>query len=332
MRAAQLGLRTLVLTVDPAKRLATALGLDLADASERPVPNLNAPGTLTAAVIDSKKVFDQFILEHAVGSDVVARIMKNRLYHELSTTLAGSQEFTALERLLQATESGRYDLVVLDTPPTKHAMDFLTAPDRIKSLFQDSVTKWFMAPEERTGFFTGLVSRGTRMALKSLETLTGAQFIEELLDFFSAIRSVQKVLRDRSDRVHVLLKSESTKFFVVTSFDAAKLVEAKYLQGELDRLGYRLEGVVINRAFPSGLPTELTAAVPGVDAAVYGKVLDFYKKFKDYYSYRYNLYESFSRGLGPGIGVVRLPEYRSDVHGIQDLERLALALGEGGMP
>lgn len=333
VRGAQLGLRTLVLTVDPARRLATALGLDLSDDSERLVQGLMAEGTLTAAVIDSKRVFDQFILEHGRQTEVIGRIMKNRLYQQLSTTLSGSQEFTALERLLQAAESGNFDLIVLDTPPTKHAMDFLTAPQRINALFQDAVTRWFMSPGERpaAGFIANLVSRGTRVAMKSLENLTGASFIEELLEFFTAIRSVQNVLRERSERVRELLTGSQTGFLVVTSFDAAKLVEARYLQSELTKLGYMLKGVVINRAFPSVMPREPLAPPAGIEHGVYEKVLEYFKRFRDYYAVRYDLYQEFARGLESHVLVLRLPEYQRDVHGLQDLEGLAKTMGEGGM-
>jgi anion-transporting ArsA/GET3 family ATPase len=330
VRAAQLGRRTLVLTVDPAQRLATALGLNPKDISEHPVQLSQVKGSLSAAVIDSKIVFDGFIQRFAAKGEIVGRIMKNRLYQQLSTTLAGSQEFTALERLLQAAESGLYDLVILDTPPTKHAVDFLTAPQRINALFQDGITRWFMSPSERSpGFFAGLVSRGTRMALKSLETLTGGPFIEELLDFFSAIRSIQKTLRERSEAAERLLLDAKTSFVVVTSFDAAKLLEAKYLQGELKRMGYRLKGVVINRAFPLGVPEHLQNTPPEVNAQVYERLMGFYKSFEDYFAFRYKLYESFAAELSEDVTIARVPEYQKDVHGIADLEVLAVVLGQG---
>ena len=331
VRAAHLGRRTLVLTVDPAKRLATALGISLSDDKDKRVVLTYAAGDkageLYAAVIDSKKIFDQFISKHANRPDIASRIMKNRLYQQMSTTLSGSQEFTALERLLQSTESGAYDLVILDTPPTKHAMDFLTAPQRISALFQDAVTRWFMAPGEKSsGFFAGLVSRGTRTVLKSLETLTGAEFIEELIDFFAALRSVQQVLRERSERVRDLLTGDKTKFIVVTSFDAAKLLEARYLQGELHKLGYKMQAVVINRAFPIGLEDDLGGAPAGADPAAYEKVLDFYKRFKEYYHKRFSLYEEFSMNLDKSVAIVRVPEYQRDVYGIEDLEKLSSML------
>ena len=326
VRASLLGKRVLVLTVDPAKRLATALGLDLQDHHDKKVPL--EKGELSAAVIDSKKIFDEFIATHAQGAEIVAKIMKNRLYQQLSTTLAGSQEFTSLERLLQATESGKYDLVVLDTPPTKHAVDFLTAPQRINSLFQEGVTKWFMGPGDKpSGLFARVINKGTRTVLKSLETLTGGQFIEELVDFFSAVRSIQSVLRTRSEDAHKVLLGEKTKFVVVTSFDAAKLMEAKYLQGELARLDYRLAGVVINRAFPVGLPEGLSPDPGSEDHEAQEKLISFFGRFKEYYGNRYRMYDEFARGLDKKVAVVRVPEYQRDVLGLADLEKLAEVIG-----
>lgn len=332
VRASQLGRRTLVLTVDPAKRLATALGLELNDDRDRPVPLVNSKGSLSAAVIDSKRVFDKFVASHAKQEELVQRIMRNRLYQQMSTTLAGSQEFTALERLLQAVESGLYDLVVLDTPPTKHAMDFLTAPQRINSLFQDAITKWFMGGQDKpTGLLANLVNRGTRTVLKSLEVLTGGQFIEELIDFFSAVRSIQQVLRERSVAAHKTLLAESTAFVVVTSFDAAKLLEAQYLQRQLVKLGYRMKGVVINRAFPTWLPDRVDAP-RDTDPETFAKVLNFYEEFKQYYSIRYNLYEQFTHEMDPSMAIVRIPEYQQDVHGLDDLEGLARVIGDPSTP
>ena len=328
VRAAQLGRRTLVLTVDPAKRLAMALGLDLQDDSERPVPLENVSGSLSAAVIDSKKIFDRFVRTHANGAEIIERIMRNRLYQQMSTTLSGSQEFTALERLLQAQESGLYDLVILDTPPTKHAMDFLTAPQRIGSLFQDSVTKWFFPQGDKPkGFIANLVGRGTRTVLKSLEILTGGPFIEELVDFFTAVRSIQQVLRDRTQMVQDLLTNTSTRFIVVTSFDAAKLTEAKYLQGQLKKLGYRLQAVIINRAFPLWLPGDVVAESRVAPETV-ARVRKFYEAFREYYATRYTLYEEFAKGLDATIVVLRIPEYRQDIHGLEDLHALAKVLGQ----
>lgn len=331
VRASQLGLRTLVLTVDPAKRLATTLGLDLSDDAERRVPSQSYKGELWAAVIDSRKTFDQFIARHAKDKVAADRILNNRLYQQLSTTLAGSQEFTSLERLLEAVESGRYDLVILDTPPTKHAMDFLMAPQRIHSLFQDSITKWFIeATQPGGGLIANIVSRGTRTVLKSLEILTGGQFIEELVDFFGAIRSVQTALRDRSIAVQKLLGGSHTKFIVITSFDAAKLEEAKYLQSALRKMGFALEAIVINRAFPLWLQSGIEDSHDTKPLGpAHEKVLKFYEQFKEFNAVRYNLYEEFAKSTRQSARIFRIPEYDQDIHGLVDLEHLSARLAEG---
>jgi anion-transporting ArsA/GET3 family ATPase len=318
----------LVLTVDPAKRLATAMGLNLSDDSDREV-DLGEPGRLFAAVIDSKKIFDRFVGEHSGHPQIAERILKNRLYQQMSTTLSGSQEFTALERLLQSVQSERYDITILDTPPTKHAMDFLSAPQRIGVLFQDNVTRWFGPSDDKPkGFIASLVGKGTRTVLKSLEVLTGGAFIEELIDFFGAVRSIQGVLRERSAQAQGLLTDQRTAFIVVTSFDAAKLTEAKYLRGQLGALGYHLRAVVINRSFPTWLPREIDLPPEGLDSETLNKVRNYFQLFKQAYSLRYNLYEEFSRELESTFTVIRIPEYRNDIHGLEDLKDLATVLAK----
>jgi anion-transporting ArsA/GET3 family ATPase len=341
LRAARAGRRVLVLTVDPAQRLATALGLDLQGVAERTVDWRSTAATstdagsgeLAAAVINSKLIFDDFVKGNAHPPEAAARIIRNRLYQQLSTTLAGSQEFTALERLLQAVDAvaqdqPKYDLVILDTPPTKHAIDFLTAPQRINSLFQDSITKWFFPQAEPkfAGLLAGLLGRSTKVVLKALENLTGGQFIEELVDFFLSMRSIQTVLRDRSARAQALLTSETTSFVVVTSFDAAKLQEAKYLRQQLSEQNCHLRAVIINRAFPEWLPTELDSPA-GFDAKEFALVHEFFVKLQATFANRYRLYQEFASELGT-LPVVRIPEYQRDIFGLDDLTALAERLGE----
>lgn len=353
IRGRQLGRRVLVVTVDPAKRLASALSLDLTGVEERLVPSQSSSssqGTLHAAVIDSKKVFDGFIQTHATDSDLMKRLSKNRLYEQLSTTLSGSQEFTALERLLQAHEktdsdSGgaprpAYDLIILDTPPTQHAIDFLSAPDRIRGLFQDNITKWFMNPAANSGFLgqgivSSLIGRGTRAALKSLEVLTGARFIEELIDFFYSMQSIQKKLRDRSEAVNVLLKSRDSIFVLVTSFDVAKLKEAQHLNGHLRNFGYRLGACILNRAFPEHLPAD--EEMKAVQGAGDGspelresilKLREYHQRVRSDHEARFLQFEKFEAQVDRDVCVIRVPEYRQDIFGLEDLESLGSFLGE----
>ena len=334
LRAARDGRRVLALTVDPSRRLADALGLDLSDDAEKqvslPGASLRAGnGELWAAVIDSKKTFDAFIARHAKTPEAAERILKNPLYVQLSTTLAGSQEFTSLERLLQALESERYDLVILDTPPTKHAVDFLTAPQRIEALFQDSITRWFMSPDSSGGLIASLVNRGTRAALKSLEVLTGGAFIEELIDFFAGVRSMQATLRERSAQARALLSGARSSFLVVTSFDSAKLMEAAYLQRQLAAMRYSLGAVVINRAFPDWMPGDAKAESVTADTSR-RLIAEELKHFQEYHAARYAMYAEFAKGLSSDIALFRIPEYERDAHGLDDLERLADAFEQRG--
>lgn len=348
LRGRQLGRRVLVVTVDPAKRLASALGLDLTGVEERLVPlqgrTVPEGAALHAAVIDSKKIFDGFIQTHSTDPELMKRLSKNRLYEQLSTTLSGSQEFTALERLLQAHEavevkdgqsSVKYDLIILDTPPTQHAIDFLSAPDRIRGLFQDNITKWFMNPAANSGFLgqgivSSLIGRGTRAALKSLEVLTGARFIEELIDFFYSMQSIQKKLRDRSEAVNTILKSRPSAFVLVTSFDVAKLKEAQHLNGHLKKFGYRLGACILNRAFPEHLPTdsEMEQATSEPLRESVSRLREYYRNVRADHSVRFHQFEEFERQVDRDVRVVRVPEYRQDIFGLDDLESLALFLGE----
>lgn len=156
VRAAELGLRVLVLTIDPAKRLATSLGLVPGQADEVKVQNFDCDGALFAAAIDPEKIFGEFIKASAKNPEAAERLLRNRLYKQLATTFSGSQEFTSLERLAVAAESASYDLVILDTPPAQHALEFLEAPAKIYALFQDSITKWFVGGGQSSGLFQNL--------------------------------------------------------------------------------------------------------------------------------------------------------------------------------
>lgn len=321
-----------MLTVDPAQRLMTSLGLTLGSDEISQVVTPTLSGQVFAGIVQSKKIFDDFILNHAGNPEIIKRIFNNRLYQQLSTTLSGSQEFTALEKLLQEYESKKYDLIILDTPPTKHALDFFMAPRRIMNLFQDSITKWFAIPDMvPKGFISGLIYKGTRTVFKSLEVLTGGQFIEELVDFFAAIKSIQKVLRDRSELVENLLADPRTHFILITSFDAAKLEEAKNMQKQFAKLSYRLDAVIINRAFPLWMPPSKIDNVV-YDQSAYGQVLKFYSEFRSYYSARYQLYDKFAEEIDSQIQIFRIPDYGQDVCGLEDLlslsERLASAQSE----
>lgn len=262
---AKQGLKTLVITIDPALRLKTTLGLKKSGDNQK----IDLEGCeLYACLLDSKLVFDQFVHRGLENPESAQKLIKNRLYQQLSTNLNGSQEFTALEKLLFEVESGNWDRIVLDTPPASHAIDFLRAPEKLNRLLDERIARWFRSPKNGGSFIGSILQFGTKNLMKALELLTGNEFMAELADFFDQIQFWQQKLESRLARVQQLLISPLTEFIVVTNFDTAKLKESLQLLRSLRLEGLHLEHVIINRAYPfwfelaqSNTPDELSTEV-----------------------------------------------------------------------
>ncbi|AFY03319.1 ArsA family ATPase [Bdellovibrio bacteriovorus] len=323
--AAKEGKRVLVLTIDPAKRLAQTLGIEGTKDITK-VPGQNFKGELYASVIDHKKTFDDFVARAAKKTESAQKIFNNSLYKQLSTNLSGSQEFTALEKLYSCYESGQFDLIVLDTPPTKHAIDFLNAPQKLSALFNEGVAKWFRDPEgKKGGFFGHLLQTGTRQVLKVLESLTGSNFIRELGDFFVNIEQWQGKLQARTIDVHRMLVAPTTQFCLVTAFDQAKLKEAEYFSREIKKGGYHLGTVVLNRVFPYWLDLR-SAQDPGKG---HEDLVKLYSQMRSYYNQRDQLYQQFESGMKNQARVFRIPDLVKDISDLGGLEELSALIVEG---
>ncbi|MGZ5279338.1 MAG: ArsA family ATPase [Pseudobdellovibrionaceae bacterium] len=320
VRAAQLGRRVLVLTVDPARRLKSTMGLEKED--EAIIKHPSIKGSLTASVIDAKKVFDEFVTRASGSPERVQKILRNKLYVQMSTTLSGSQEFTALEKLYASYESGKYDLIVLDTPPTKHAIDFLEAPQKLSVLFNEKITKWFRDPEgQEKSFFRSLIQTGTRQVLRALESLTGSEFMRELADFFQSIQQWQGQLEKRIAEMHKLLVHPKTHFVLVTSFDEAKLKEAEFFSREIRKSGYQLSGVLINRAYPKGL--NLSLKTPG-----HSELEKLYHQYQNYLASREKVFHSFSIRMSGQGQVLKLPELMNPISDLEGVLEMAQNMEE----
>lgn len=318
--AASDGLKVHVLTIDPSQRLKTTLGFKPGELSTVcPTPGLS--GELSASIVDPKKTFDEF-LARASGQAKAHKLLNNKLYQQLSTTLSGSQEFTALEKLYSLHESGQYDLIILDTPPAKHAIDFLEAPQKLAALFHDSVAKWFRDPEgQKQGFLKSILQQGTKQVLRGLEAITGSDFMRELSDFFQNIESFQSQLEDRVNAVHRLLVHEQTHFALVTSFDEAKLIEAEEFARSIRRSGYKLSAVLINRAYPYWYfePFQPESAA----------VNELYQTMKTYFAARDALFQKFASQMASTGVVARLPELRNEISNLDGVAKLAHDLERG---
>jgi anion-transporting ArsA/GET3 family ATPase len=289
------------------------------------VPGQNFKGELFASVIDHKKTFDDFVERAAQKSEAVRKIFDNSLYKQLSTNLSGSQEFTSLEKLYSCYESKQYDLIILDTPPTKHALDFLKAPQKLSALFTEGVAKWFRDPEgKKSGIFGHMIQAGTRQVLKVLETLTGSQFIRELGDFFLNIEQWQGKLLQRTVEVQRMLVAPTTRFFLVTSFDQAKLKEAEYFSREIRKGGYQLDTVILNRVFPHWL--DLRVGYEGSTAEQ--DLAELYSQMKSYYNQRDAIYRQFETKMSQQARVLRIPDLVKDISDLAGLEELSTLIRE----
>jgi anion-transporting ArsA/GET3 family ATPase len=254
LRAARSGRRVLACTIDPSPRLATSLGLNQLSGRPRAIglsrlaPAASRGGALWAMVLDVKSTFDALVTRYAPDAASRDRILKNRFYRHVSAALAGSHEYMAMEKLLDLSEDDRWDLVVLDTPPTRHALDFLEAPDRLMDFLDASVLRWFLRPYFVAGRLTLRVATRTgAVALRIADRFLGLQFLQDLSEFFLAFESMYDGFKQRAARVHALLREPSSGFVMVAGPSPLALEEALYFHRRLTDKGMPFVAFVVNR-------------------------------------------------------------------------------------
>src|SRR5436190_9006835 len=219
------GARVAVVTIDPARRLADALGVEelgnephLVEPSRFAGHGIEVRGELWAMMLDAKRTFDELIDRLAPDRGTRDDVLGNRIYQQLSTAVAGSQEFTAVAKLYDLVRSERYDVVVLDTPPSRNALDFLDAPDRLTNFFEGRALRAFLAP---TGFAARVMGRGSGMVFGVLKRLTGVDLLRDVSTFLRALGGLMDDFRERAKAVKAVLSDPSTTFLVVTSPEPA---------------------------------------------------------------------------------------------------------------
>jgi len=276
------GLKVGVVTIDPAKRLANALGLNrLENDPKRVDPERLANhglefapgGELWAMTLDPKRTFDALIERLAPDDRTREEIFDNRIYQELSNAIAGSQEFTAIAKLHELDQEGDFDLLVLDTPPSRNALDFLDAPGRLVQFFQGRAVRLFLRP---AGFGGRLVGAGTGVVFSVMKRATGIDLLEDLGVFFRSIGGLVDGIAERARSVGALLEDPGTAFVIVTSPEHEPVEEALHFHGKLREARMAFAGLVVNRvrierpmAVPAGLREELGDDLAGrVQAAV----------------------------------------------------------------
>ncbi|MEZ4321432.1 MAG: ArsA-related P-loop ATPase [Myxococcota bacterium] len=267
---ARSGLRTVVLTIDPARRLADALGVELGN---EPVRIPGAEGTLAAMMLDRKGTWDSVIRRFADSDAHAEQLLANRYYRAVATRLTGSHEYMAVEKLFELVNSGEWDLVVLDTPPAQHVLDFFRAPDRVRTLLERGVVAALLRPR------SGLVGAAARSALGTIQRLAGAEVMAGITEFFELASGLSESLRERSASVADLLASERTRYLLVTDAGAPERSDVLGFVDELRDRGMQFAGFLVNRTAPhprfdAPLSADLLERPPGFTDAEWAEWSD----------------------------------------------------------
>jgi anion-transporting ArsA/GET3 family ATPase len=322
LAAARAGHRTLVLTIDPARRLAAALGLDgIGTEAEDVTPRLRDAGDpirgeLHAMMLDVRHTLDRLVERHAPTPEQRDRILANRLYRNIAGKLSGSQEYAAMQQLVEIAAQGDYDRIILDTPPTTQAMDFLTAPERLQAFFDSNLIRIFLSVGERTGrgFF-----RMTDVLFRALDRLTGAQVIRDITEFFRLAESIFQPFNAQSARAQEILRHHSTAFLIVTGPEAQQLADASRFWKALGPMGISVSNLIVNRCRP---PLRSRAEpAPDQDNDLAGRITRWDAALEQ-------LAHEQSRAIAALVaegapGLVRLPELRGTVHSLDGLHAMS---------
>jgi anion-transporting ArsA/GET3 family ATPase len=315
--AANRGRRVLVLTVDPARRLADALGIDIETRSYDPhrVRGVGERrGSLSALMLDAEATFDRMIVDQTDDPAKAERILTNRVYRSIAGSLAGAQDYMAIERLHQLHASGLFDLIIVDTPPSRDAIDLLEAPDRLVRFFSHPIYRALTISQRS---FARVTNAGTTAFLWIVRKLAGPQLVEDTIEFFRSLAGIEQGIRQRAAEVAELLRSEATSFVMVSSPRVEAVAESAHLADAVLAGGFRLAGVVVNLIHP--LPDELT----GLDDLAEGPLADhvaFHTELRQLALSERNAMTPLIT-IADGAPIVEVPLLDTDVH---DLEGLTL--------
>ncbi len=325
IRAAMLGKKTVVITIDPAKRLANSLGLhtlddqptdltpqikeiyEKAQAAQVPLPSPTFSGSLTAIVPDTRKTFETFVRELASNPLTAEQVMQNPIFKIFAKEFSGTNEYMALERLFALKQEGNYDCIILDTPPSRNTLAFLDAPKVLSQFFEEKLIRWLVLPANK------LLTTGMKKALGILERLTGAGFMTNLFDFAAALFEVQFKFTANLKKITTLLESPEVGFLMVTTPTPDTLTEVNLFIENLHQRKFHFEGIALNRTLgylkPDYSRPELKKAVEIIQALQ---------------KREHHVIESLMRN--PNALCAKLPELARDVHSVEDLFHVALAL------
>jgi anion-transporting ArsA/GET3 family ATPase len=323
VRAAEHGRKIVVLTIDPARRLAQALGLPELGNHPRQVEveGFEPAGELAAMMLDMRRTFDDMVQSHA-GPQRAKEVLTNPFYRTISSSFSGTQEYMAMEKLGQLAAEGQWDLIIVDTPPSRSALDFLDAPQRLSTAMDGKMIRLLAGPAKAGGWgIRKIVGAGFSLFAKAVSTIVGGQLLADASAFVQAFDSMFGGFRERADRTYELLRSSGTAFLVVAAPEPDALREASYFVERLAGESMPLAGLVVNRTHPvlAGLagPKALAAAVLRLHADRVS-VADREKR----------LIARFTRAH-EGVPVTRVPALATDVHDLRGLREIGEQLADG---
>jgi anion-transporting ArsA/GET3 family ATPase len=318
LEGARRGRKAVVVTIDPARRLADALGLEGLTNTPHPIDG-DWPGELWALMLDTKSTFDNLVATYAGDDEQAAGILENRFYRNISGALSGTQEYMAMEKLHELHDSGDFDLIVVDTPPTRNALDFLDAPRHLTRFLDHRLYRLLMAP---TRGVVKAMNVATQAFLRSVSKVVGGDAVQDAIAFFQAFEGMEAGFKERAERVQALLADDATSFVLVASPRADTVSEAAYFAQKLDDANLTVRALVVNRmhprfgTVPPDAARQRSLTLAGTDlGGLYANLAD----FAEVASREEEHVAALGRDLAHAI-VVRVPFLASDVH---DLDGMA---------
>jgi anion-transporting ArsA/GET3 family ATPase len=321
LEGAKTGLKACVVTIDPAKRLADALGLEGLTNSPSLIEG-EWPGELWAMMLDTKSTFDALVVKNAESPDQAQNILENRFYRNISGALSGTQEYMAMEKLYELHEEHDFDLIVVDTPPTRNALDFLDAPRRLTRFLDHRLYRILMTP---TRGFVKAVNVAAQAFLRTVSKVVGGDVIEDAMTFFRAFDGMEQGFRERAERVLDLLSDDNTAFILVTAPRRDIVDEASFFATKLAEAGIPVRALIVNRMHPQftdARPDDLRARATTFAGTDLGGL---YANLADFATVASNE-EAHLAGLASSVApapVMRVPFLATDVHDLDSLATIA---------